>query len=67
VSGQLRSARVNSEKASPSNSLFIKSCFCLWPVRMAFKARFVPVVSIVDSDASRSCNLEFDDKKQLNR
>jgi len=34
---------------------------------MAFKARFVPVVSIVDLDASRSCNLEFDDKKQLNR
>jgi len=34
---------------------------------MAFKARFVPVVSIVDLDASSSCNLEFDDKKQLNR
>jgi len=51
VSGQLRSARVNSGKAFPSNSLFIKSCFCLWPVRTAFKARFVPVISVVDSDA----------------
>jgi hypothetical protein len=27
VSGQLRSARVNSEKASPSNSLFLKAVF----------------------------------------
>jgi hypothetical protein len=30
-------------------------------------ARFIPVVSIVDSDASGSCNLEFDGKKQFNR
>jgi hypothetical protein len=27
VSGQLRSARVNSEKASPANSLFLKAVF----------------------------------------
>jgi len=33
---------------SVSQPFFLKSCLCLfWPLRAAFKARFLPVISVV--------------------
>ncbi len=47
VSGQLEKSDFVSQ------SFLIKSCLCFWPLRAAFKVRFVPVISVVDSDALR--------------
>ena len=49
VSGSRRT-RQAAERISVKRPFFIKSCFCPWPVRTAFKARFVPVVTSSPSE-----------------